>query len=340
MPFAFSEVKTKALKDEDRCITDLRDAPIKNRKTKFRLAQQNMLAYTFPSFIPGFAAAGINGMPYDEIIARPLENAKREGELLHDVDFSVSSSAEAKVAGDIFEIVSSSVMWNAAARWNKYMTTGQWAASPKYARPKVQPSPSRQVAVLNLPRDYDWVQLLVPEARDKIAAIRQGLGDKKLGLPTSTPDLAMVVVPEELRELDLWSTELPNLGHPAQAELREAHKLIQGRVEPGEIILAVAFKKSLRSDRLYQPLYEANVMQLLLEGRLGAPRVDFEVHTLAPEGTDAVNTYTAASLYAVAEDREDVHRAVRELYVPSTASDIVKRVFGFLNERMSLVDAA
>ncbi|RZU21753.1 Cfr10I/Bse634I family restriction endonuclease [Streptomyces sp. BK239] len=337
MPFAFSQVETKALKEEDRCITDLRDAPIRNRTTKFRLAQQNMLAYTFPSFIPGFAAAGINNMPYAEIISRPLENAKDEGKLLYDVDFSVSSSAEAKVAGDIFEIVSSAVMWNAAAWWNRYMIGGAWGVTPRYAKPKTQPSPSRQVAVLNLPRDYDWVQLLVPEARDKISEIRNGLGDKSLGLPTSTPDLAVVVVPEELRGLDLWSTPLPNLNHPAQSELREAHKLVQGRIEPGEIILAVAFKKSLRSDRLYQPLYEANVMQLLLEGRLGAPRVEFEVHTLAPEGTDAFNTYTAASLYAVAEDRPDIHRAVRELYIPATASDMVQRLFGFLNERMALV---
>jgi len=51
-------------------------------------------------------------------------------------------------------------------------------------------------------------------------------------------------------------------------------------------LLAVAFKKSLRSDRLYQPLYEANIMQLLLEGQLDAPRVEFEVHTLQHLGTE------------------------------------------------------
>ncbi|MFE1781068.1 Cfr10I/Bse634I family restriction endonuclease [Streptomyces sp. NPDC059506] len=337
MPFTFSQVATQALATEDLCITDLRDAPIRNRSTKFRLAQQNMLAYTFPSFVPGFAEAGVNGMPYGQIIDRPIENAKKEGQLLYGVDFSVSPAAVAKVAGDIFEIISSAVLWNAAARWNFYMRTGSWVSAPRYAKPNTQPAPSRQVAVLNLPRDYDWVQLLVPEARDKIEEIRAGLGGKELGLPTSTPDLAVVVVPEELRELDLWADGLPDLKHPSQAELRHAHKLVEGRVEPGEIILAVAFKKSLRSDRLYQPLYEANVMQLLLEGRLGAPRVEFEVHTLSLEGTDALNTYTAASLYAVAEDRPDIHRAVRELYIPETATHLVKRFLGFLNERMSLV---
>ncbi|MBD2817714.1 Cfr10I/Bse634I family restriction endonuclease [Streptomyces parvulus] len=271
VPFTFSQVATQALTIEDLCITDLRDAPIRNRSTKFRLAQQNMLAYTFPSFVPGFAEAGVNGMSYGQIIDRPIENAMKEGQLLYGVDFSVSPAAVAKVAGDIFEIISSAVLWNAAARWNAYMRTGGWTSAPRYGKPNAQPAPSRQVAVLNLPRDYDWVQLLVPEARDKIEEIRAGLGGKELGLPTSTPDLAVVVVPEELRELDLWADGLPDLKHPSQAELRHAHKLVEGRVEPGEIVLAVAFKKSLRSDRLYQPLYEANVMQLLLEGRLGAP---------------------------------------------------------------------
>jgi len=71
-------------------------------------------------------------------------------------------------------------------------------------------------------------------------------------------------------------------------------------------VLAIALKKSLRSDRLYQPLYEANIMQLLLEGRLGAPQVDFEVHTLQSAGTAAVETYKSASLAAVATER---HRA-------------------------------
>jgi len=110
-------------------------------------------------------------------------------------------------------------------------------------------------------------------------------------------------------------------------------------VEPGEIVLAVAFKVSLRSDRLYQPLYEANIMQLLLEGSLGAPRVEFEVHTLDRSGTDAVNTYAAASLFGVATARDDVHRAVRELYEPISATDLAKRLFSFLAERMSLVAA-
>ncbi|MET9307714.1 Cfr10I/Bse634I family restriction endonuclease [Streptomyces cellulosae] len=200
-------------------------------------------------------------------------------------------------------------------------------------------SPARQVAILNLPREYDWVRLLEPKDRDQVHKVRKALEEKGLGLPTSTPDLAVVVLPEELRDDELWRTPLPDLRRPSQATLASARQYVEGRVSAGEIILAIAFKSSLRSDRLYQPLYEANVMQLLLEGFLGAPKVEFEVHTLDRTGTNALVTYTAASIYAVAKGDPDVHRAVRELYLPPAAGELVKRLFAFLNERMALVSA-
>ncbi|MGX1977206.1 Cfr10I/Bse634I family restriction endonuclease [Streptomyces kronopolitis] len=337
MPFTYSIEATRGLPVLERCIQDIRNAPVRNRKTQFQLAQQNMLAYTFGEVIPGFASAGINGMNYQEVIGRPLENAEREGEYFFRDDFRVDSNAKAKVAGDIFEVVSSAVMWNCAARWNAYMSGEGWRPQPRYSRPTLAQSPRRQVAVLNLPRNFDWVSLLVPESQAVIEEFRKGLRNGGLGLPTSTPDLAVVVLPADFHDEGIWRQEITGLTRANQTLLSGAYRKLQGKVQPEEIALAVAFKRSLRSDRLYQPLYEANVMQLLLEGKLGAPRVEFEVHTLAPEGTNAVVTYEAASLFGLAEGRADVHRAIRELYVPPTALDLTRRFFAFLNERMALV---
>lgn len=341
MPFTFSQASIQELPEDERCILDLRESPVAKRNTLFRIAQQNALQYTYGTFVPGFAteAPTVNSMPYAQIVERPIVNAMSEGDLLYSVDFRVEANARAKVAGDIFEVVSSAILWNMAARWNKYMAGGVWSATPRYARPSLRPSPRRQVAVLNLPRDYDWVRLLVPSAESKIAAIRAELSTNGMGLPTSTPDLAVVALPRELQDDVEWRTELTNLTKPNQTRLAVARRHLEGRIEPGEILLAIAFKKSLRSDRLYQPLYEANIMQLLLEGRLGAPKVEFEVHTLDKSGTDAVNTYTAASLFGVAAGLPNVHKAIRELYVPPNAADLAKRLLAFLNERMALVAA-
>ena len=338
---------------EQRCVQDLRLAPVRKRKTQFRLLQQNMLAYTFDAFVPGFAASPVlNDTPFAEVVQKPIDNANEEGALLFSADYKVEPNARAKVAGDIFEVVTHGVFWNMAARWNAYMNGAPWNPKPRYPRPPVTPDPARQIAVLNLPRGYDWVKLLVPEAQQSINDIRSNLGTRHgLALPTSTPDIAVVVLPDAERDDPSWRRELPNLTTPEQNLLRNAYLRLQGRIEPGELIFALAVKRSLRSDRLYQPLYEANVMQLLLEGFLGAPRVEFEVQTLSLEGTAAEEIYRAASLYAVAIEQQSLipgavvdpdavsamHRAVRDLYIPASARGLAQRLLDFLASRMELV---
>jgi hypothetical protein len=92
-------------------------------------------------------------------------------------------------------------------------------------------------------------------------------------------------------------------------------------------------------------------MQLLHEGILGAPRVEFEVQTLSLEGTAAEENYRAASLYAVAVEQQSLapgtqvdpdavsamHRAVRDLYIPTSARHLAVRLLDFLGTRMALV---
>ncbi|WP_427175238.1 Cfr10I/Bse634I family restriction endonuclease [Arthrobacter sp. 92] len=274
-------------------------------------------------------------MPFIEVVAQCIENASSEGKLLYGNDFEIKGNATAKVAGDVYEVLTSGILWDAAAHWNRYMIGGPWVSSPRYAKPTVVADPSRQIAVLNLPRRYDWVRLLVPEARQVITDLRTQLAGKGLTMPTSTPDIAVIVLPDEVHEDELWRTPVGNLNASAQQTLSRAYQKVEGQVEPGEIILAMALKSSLRSDRIYQPLYEANVMQLLLEGHLDAPKVEFEVHVLNAEGTDSGRIYQAASLHSAFTDQ--AHRAVRELYVPATAAHIVTRFYGFLNGRTAVV---
>jgi hypothetical protein len=353
VPFQFSRVATKALPEDRRCIEDRRNNPVRNRDTQFRLMQQNMIAYTFDSFVPGFSHSAVfNEMPFNLVIKQAIANANEEGLLIFGEDYNVQPNAQAKVVGDIFEVVTHAVMWNMAARWNALMAGRPWNVRPRYPRPVVDPDPARQIAVLNLPRGYDWVRLLVPEARRSIDAIRSNLRIRhNLLLPTSTPDIAVVVLPKDERDKGIWRSELPDLQISNQAILRGAYAHLEGRVEPGELIFALAVKRSLRSDRLYQPLYEANVMQLLLEGFLGAPRVEFEVQTLEMMGTAAKEIYQAASLYAVAVEQQSLapgtdfqpnavsamHRAVRDLYIPETARHLAMRLLDFLGGRLAAV---
>jgi hypothetical protein len=199
---------------------------------------------------------------------------------------------------------------------------------------------NRQVAVLALPRDFDWVRLLTAAARAAVQRVRDELATADLLLPTSTPDIMVVALPQEYRDglaAAPFRTRFAALDHDSQRVLTSAYLEMAGRIEPGEFVLAIAVKKSLRSDRLYQPLYEANVMQLLLERKLEARQVEFEVHTLESAGTSAADTYRAASLSAVASGEAHPHRAVRDLYTLTDAPACVERLLRFLEQRMALV---
>jgi hypothetical protein len=335
VPFFFSQEETLALPASERCTEDRRNNPVRGRKTLFRLLQQNMLAYTFPDSIPGFAESGINSMEFRKLIGQTIDNAWSEGKLLYRDDFVLTPQQIAKVQGDLFEQIEVGMLWNAAARWNSFMSGEEWRSKPRYSKPTTAPRPDRQVVVLGLPRGYDWVRLLTPSAEQAIRDVRVNLEKHDLSLPTSTPDIMVVALPSQYQNDILYRTEVADLRHGVQRTLAGAYKRLEGHVGPAGFILAIALKKSLRSDRLYQPLYEANIMQLLLEGKLGAPQVDFEVHTLESSGTGAKKTYGAASLAAVATGHSKPHRAVRELYEPPSAQEVVRRFLAFLDVRMA-----
>lgn len=334
MPFVFDPNVTDALSPSDRCIEDRTSNPVRNRSTLYRLRQQNMLAYTFPDFIPGFAQAGMNRHPFDDVVDQPVRNALAEGAHYFSGNFEVASNARAKVSGDIFQEIESAVLWNAACRWNHFMATNEWTTNPRYTKPTLAPNSDSQITVLNLPRRYDWVRLLEPGEVSVIEELRSDLRQHDLHLPTSTPDILVVRVPPIATDPANFSVELEGLDIASQKRLDHAFEAVEGKLQADDILLAIAVKRSLRSDRLYQPLYEANIMQLLLEGRLGAPQVDFEVHTLEYAGTAAVETYKAASLGGVATSHANPHRAVRDLYKPKDAAELVDRFFRFLEIRL------
>lgn len=342
MPYLYSRVATDALADELKCITDRRANPPRGRTTMFQLAQQNMLAYTFDEFVPGFSpSVVVNDKHFAELVHQPVVNAETEGTYRFGVDFDLSREQTAKVEGDIFEILDAAVIWNTCVLWNHFMADGSWPARARFRRPRTtERGIQRQVAALKLPRNYDWVRLLTPAARATIDGVRATLAAHGLLLPTSTPDIAIVVLPAEFQEGHLGSrfrSQLPNLSRQSQQVLERSYHELEGRIEAGEFVLAVAAKKSLRSDRLYQPLYEANVMQLFLEQKLGAPQVDFEVHTLGISGTAAAETYTSAPLWAVATNQPAPHRAVRDLYIVTTATALIDRILDFLDHRIAVV---
>src|SRR5262249_51270090 len=137
------------------CIEDLRNRPVRGRRTEFRLKQTVAMACTFGDFIPGSDNDPDPARTFDEYLAQFRENAKRAGNVLFPGAFRINDPALAKVEGDVFELIEAGAIWSALAAWNRYMDSGIWDHRVFVAPSGSVPTPSRKVAVLKLPRGYD-----------------------------------------------------------------------------------------------------------------------------------------------------------------------------------------
>jgi hypothetical protein len=67
-------------------------------------------------------------------------------------------------------------------------------------------------------------------------------------------------------------------------------------LEGRHFLFAIAVKTSTRSDRLYQALFEANVLKYILGYILRGPAIRFHAHLETFAGADVVGRYKAASM--------------------------------------------
>lgn len=305
------------------CMLDLRSAPVRNRTTTFRIAQDNLIGCAFDGFVPGcegdpdpdrtfgfyrtqardnlLAAAGIN---FPGANALPAFKAA-----------DVNGQAWGKVAGDMYEILEAAALWNAAAAWNAYMDTGTWPNSSTFSQPVNSiATPMRRVAIVQLPRGYDSTRLLTPAARATYAAFQQALDAHDMQLRLSSPDIVGLRIPDPMPAgYAQFLNPLPNLSPQNRLKLQRAHADIEGTIEGRNFLFAIAVKTSTRSDRLYQPLFEANVLKFIIGYVLRGAALKFHVHMEDFEGANVRQAYTAASLYSLMLGG-DFARAVDYLY--------------------------
>lgn len=305
------------------CLLDLRKNPIPGRNTTFRIAQDNLIACTFSDFVPGCEGDPDSNRSFEFYRTRAKENFERAGE----INFSATEDAEAftpkdisgpawgKVAGDMYEILEAAALWNAAAAWNQYMDSGQWPTNSSFTKPADSiATPLRRVAIVKLPRGYDSTKLLTPAARASYEAFQLALNKKGMQLKLSSPDIVGLRIPDPAPEgYDTFLTALPNLAAKNLAKLTTAHSSIEGTIEGRNFLFAIAVKTSSRSDRLYQPLFEANVLKFLVSYVLKGSILKFHVHQESFEGANVAGAYTAASLSSLMLGG-NFQRAVDHLY--------------------------
>lgn len=300
MPFTFDHTQQCPQCTYGRCFEDRRANPVRGRRTEFRFRQQAAMHCTFQDFMPGSDNDPLRDRTYDEYFSGFRGNALSAGRFLFGHGFNVGDSAVAKVEGDVFELLEAGAFWNAAAAWNRFMDSGTWDSTAFTCPDGAVATPTRKVAIVKLPRGYDATRLFEPNTRRSIEAHEHGLTLRGMSLGLSSPDIVGVRLPHPLpQSLERFLSPVENLNEANLEVLEGAHRLLEGLVEGAGFLFAVAVKRTTRSDRLYQPLFEANILKYLIEFVLRGAAFRFYAHLNSFEGADVRGAYKAASLMSL-----------------------------------------
>lgn len=312
------------------CIEDLRGKPIRGRDTKFRLRQNVALACSFSDFVPGSENDPSPERPFEIYLKQIQANSQAAGTTLFGGEFAVQGSAVAKVGGDVFELLEAAALWNAAAYWNRFMDTGVWPSEVLAKPQEAIATPARKIAIVKLRRGYDPTLLFRPEVRKVVQAFEHALKQRGMELGLSAPDIVGLRIPHPIPpEYAPFLSPLPNLGSDARALLEQSHRAIEGTLDGRAFLFAIAVKTSTRSDRLYQPLFEANVLKYLVTEVLRGAAFRFEVHMGTFAGADVEGHYRAASLVSLLRGGEPA-LAVDRLYQAVGPRDTAQKVLDSL----------
>jgi hypothetical protein len=296
------------------CLEDRRANPVRGRSTQFRLKQTVAMHCTFGEFMPGTDNDPEPNRTFDEYLMQFRKNANAAGKVIFGYDFKLESPAFAKVEGDVLELLEAGAIWNALADWNQFMDTGFWVSKSFQKPSNAVATPARKVGVLKLPRGYDTTRLFKPEVRANIKAHEHSLKERGLELGLSSPDLVGIRIPEPLpAAFAPFCKPLLSLTEQNRALLEGVHSKIEGTLDGRSFLFAIAVKRTTRSDRLYQPLFEANVLKYLIIEVLRGAAFRFHVHLGSFEGADVVGHYNAASLISLMRGGEP-SRAVDVLH--------------------------
>lgn len=312
------------------CFEDRRVNRVRGRETDFRLRQHAALNCTFSDFVPGSGSDPEPNRTYASYLAQFRSNALSAGHRAHDAAFKIASPALAKVEGDVFELLEAAALWNAAADWNRFMDEGLWPSQAFSCPAGAVATPLRKVAIVKLPRGYDATRLFKPEVRANIHAFEHALKLQQMELGLSSPDIIGVRLPHPLPpELNLFLSPLDNLGGAALTKIESAHRLLEDKIESTGFLFAIAVKRTTRSDRLYQPLFEANILKYLIEVVLRGPAFRFYAHLNSFEGADVEGHYRAASLVSLARGGTPT-KAIDSLYLAERPRDTAQTILNDL----------
>lgn len=308
------------------CLIDTRVNRVKDRETEFQIIQQRMMDCALDTYVPGTDSDPDPSRLSKDYRRQALGNVLRAGKINFPQGFRVSKQQVAKVDGDVYELMEAAALWNAAAAWNQFMDTGTWNSSAFSKPPNAVATPARKVAIVKMSRGADTTKILNDKARAEYRAFEVALQEKGMELKLSTPDILGLRIPDPMPSgFTPFLSPLADLTYASQAKLETAWQGIQGTLEGRHFLFAIAVKTSTRSDRLYQALFEANVLKYILGYVLRGPAIRFHAHLETLAGADVVGRYKAASMTSLLAGGTP-SKAIDETYLALSPRDTAQRI--------------
>lgn len=253
------------------CISYIRELSkkMKDRDTLYRLSQKAIMACTFDDSLPGFTSEVDINTTFNDIVNKCILNGITSGNYLQDnipgyfgdveAQFGLTSGQTAKVRGDIFEFLIRAILWNSSL-----CKSGQYSGiypvnTQNIFRGNINNS---NYIAITLGDNYDLKKLFTPEAAKEFSSFERHLKEKGTSFCYSTPDLVVI----KCHDTNVWgyyNKPINNLSSINQSIVNNARSFIEGTVSPEDIVLAAGIKTSIRSDRMYQLLFEANAWKTI-----------------------------------------------------------------------------
>lgn len=314
------------------CLIDTRGGGIKGRNTKFQITQRRVLDCTLDNFVPGTDGDPDPSRKFIDYRRQAYDNVALAGQTIWSDNFLLTEAQKAKVDGDIYETMEAAALWNAAAAWNVFMDTGVWGSKVFTKPADAVPSPARKVAIVKMARGADTTLLLNEKSRAEYKAFAKALLMRDMELRLSTPDILGLRIPDPIPDgFKPFMAPLSDLGYINQNVLDTAWQNIQGTLEGRHFLFAIAVKTSTRSDRLYQALFEANVLKYILGYVLRGPAIRFHAHLETFAGADVAGRYKAASMTSLLAGGTP-SKAIDETYLALSPRDTAQHILDQLPE--------
>lgn len=316
------------------CVQYIREQSkkMKDRDTLYRIGQASGLACAFDHWIPGFSKLAPSDLKIIDFSEQVIRNAKTAGAVLEaqepnrfgevEAPFIVTAGQSGKVRGDTFEMLCRAIFWNCAALSSRQ---SQEPTSSSFSIPTSFHTKARQddIAILTLGDNYDLKKLLTEESSRMLSAFEANLDRASTSIQYSTPDVVCINISKQGPDVKTFFGHLiENLDRSNQERLSTARSHLEGKVRPQDIRFAAGIKTSIRSDRMYQFLYEANSWKFIWREAFKTTPSPYYVLTSQTFGADP-KKLTSVDFSSAGKGMGNAQRAIDGTFTVQTPQDLI-----------------